>query len=183
MSAQHTPGPWEVDEMLTVNAPSTLMVAECSCAANRPGWAGTDYSTRQRQEANARLIAAAPDLLEALKLALPFMESEAVIQGYGYYRPKNPHDFHPDHESCTEQEIANHKAACDAFDAGNYRDDYGDGWVTPMMHVTKAPWGIGSYTETIPEIERRCEFARAAIAKATGAPQRLPADDTEGGEE
>lgn len=177
MSTKHTPGPWHVAYQdrngQSVVKGDHFEIATC--------WHHCVGSIEKEMHANARLIAAAPDLLEALKLALPFMESEAVIQGYGYYRPKNPHDFHPDHESCTEQEIANHKAACDAFDAGNYRDDYGDGWVTPMMHVTKAPWGIGSYTETIPEIERRCEFARAAIAKATGAPQRLPADDTGGG--
>lgn len=106
------------------------------------------------------------DLLAALKLALPFLEQEAVISGYGYYRPANPHDFHPDHESCTAEEIANHKAACEAYDAGNYRDDYGDGWIAPNVHVTKAPWGIGSYTDDIPELKAQAEFCRAAIAKA-----------------
>ena len=116
--------------------------------------------------ANARLIAAAPDLLAALKLALPFLEQEAVISGYGYYRPANPHDFHPDHECCTAEEIENHKAACEAYDAGNYRDDYGDGWIAPNVHVTKAPWGIGSYTDDIPELKAQAEFCRAAIAKA-----------------
>lgn len=65
--SRHTPGPWEVDEMLTINAPSTLMVAECSCAANRPLWGGTDYSTRAHQEANAQLMAASPEMLEALE--------------------------------------------------------------------------------------------------------------------
>lgn len=106
------------------------------------------------------------ELVEALKLALPFMENEAVISGYGFYRPSNPNDFHPDPESCTESEIENHKAACEAYDAGTHKDEHGDGWVTPTMHVTKAPWGIGSYTETIPELEQQCEFARAALAKA-----------------
>ncbi|MDD5326059.1 MAG: hypothetical protein PHR71_12270, partial [Polaromonas sp.] len=75
--------------------------------------------------------------------------------------------FHPDHEMCNEAEIANHKAACAAYDAGNYSDDYGDGWLSPNLHVTKAPWGIGTYNEPIPELEAQCEFARAAIAKAT----------------
>lgn len=108
------------------------------------------------------------ELLEALKRALPFMEAESVISGYGYFRPSNPNNFFPDPESCTEAEIANHKAACEAYDAGNYRDDYGDGWLTPTMHVTKAPWGIGSYNAPIPELEEQCERARAAIAKAQG---------------
>ena len=108
------------------------------------------------------------ELLEALKRALPFMEAESVINGYGYYRPTNPHDFHPDHDICTEDEIAHHKAACAAYDAGNYRDDYGDGWLSSNLHVTKAPWGIGSYNDPIPELVEQCELARSAIAKATG---------------
>jgi hypothetical protein len=109
------------------------------------------------------------ELLAALKQALPFMEAESVISGYGYFRPSNPNNFNPDPESCTEAEIANHKAACEAYDAGNYRDDYGDGWLTPTVHVTKAPWGIGSYNDPIPELEAQCERARAAIAKAEAA--------------
>ena len=39
--------------------------------------------------------------------------------GYGFYRPENPHDYFPDHESCRPEEIAAHKAACDAWDAKN----------------------------------------------------------------
>lgn len=35
---------------------------------------------------------------------------------YGFYRTENPHDFYPDHECCSEKEIANHKAACDWWD-------------------------------------------------------------------
>jgi hypothetical protein len=64
---------------------------------------------------------------------------------------------------CSEGEIANHKAACAAYDAGNYCDDYDDGWLSPNLHVTKAPWGIGSYSEPIPELEARCKHARAVL--------------------
>ncbi len=106
------------------------------------------------------------ELLEALERALPLMEAEAVINGYGYYRPANPNDFHPDHESCSEDEIAAHKAACEAYDAGTYNDNYGGGWAGPGLHILKAPWGIGSYTDTIPELEAQCQKARAAIASA-----------------
>jgi regulator of replication initiation timing len=105
-------------------------------------------------------------LRDALEQALPYMESESVINGYGYYRPGNPHNFHPDHEMCSESEIANHKAACTAYDAGNYCDDYDDGWLSPNLHVTKAPWGIGSYNEPIPELEAQCKQARAALKGA-----------------
>jgi len=105
-------------------------------------------------------------LLEALEKALPFMEAESVISGYGFYRPSNPNDFHPDHESCSEDEIAAHKAACESHDAGTYNDNYGGGLVGPGLHILNAPWGIGSYTDTIPELEAQCEKARAAIASA-----------------
>jgi hypothetical protein len=37
--------------------------------------------------------------------------------GYGYFQPKNLHDFWPDEEMCTPAEIAAHKEACDAWDA------------------------------------------------------------------
>jgi len=105
-------------------------------------------------------------MADGLEKALPFMEAESVISGYGFYRPSNPNDFHPDHESCSEDEIAAHKAACEAYDAGTYNDNYGGGWVGPGLHILKAPWGIGSYTDTIPELEAQCEKARAAIASA-----------------
>lgn len=37
-------------------------------------------------------------------------------QGYGFYRPENPHHFFPDVESCTPEEIAAHKVACAEWD-------------------------------------------------------------------
>jgi len=37
--------------------------------------------------------------------------------GYGFYQPPNPHDFYPDGESCTPEEIAAHREACEAWDA------------------------------------------------------------------
>jgi hypothetical protein len=66
--------------------------------------------------------------------------------GYGFARPENPHDFHPDSECCSPEEIAAHKAACDAYDAGKYEHDGWDGWNEDhTIHVLRAPWGIGSY--------------------------------------
>lgn len=37
--------------------------------------------------------------------------------GYGFARPKNPHDYSPDYECCEESEIAAWKAACAEWDA------------------------------------------------------------------
>jgi hypothetical protein len=104
--------------------------------------------------------------IEALELALPFMEEQATIQGYGFYRPANPHNFFPDPESCTEAEIENHRAACEAYDEGKFVPDTSGGWVSP--------WGIGSYTDTIPEIQAQCDKARAALAALRSMPQGEP---------
>ena len=86
--------------------------------------------------------------------------------GYGYYRPDNPHNFFPDPECCTEKEIANHSAACEAYDRGTYIPDHKDGWIMPELHVTKAPWGIGTYTDECKEITDAITELTAAIEAA-----------------
>ena len=67
MSAQHTPGPWAATEAsgLVVDAGGTP-VAVTSGLANGP--AAMEY------RANARLIAAAPDLLNSLREAMSAVE-------------------------------------------------------------------------------------------------------------
>ena len=46
-----------------------------------------------------------------------YIEEDGTEQmGYGFYRPKNPYDFFPDHECCTPSEIAAHKEACKIYD-------------------------------------------------------------------
>ena len=57
MSAQHTPGPWEATQVQTVIAGGDQLIADCAT--------GCRGLTCQERDANARLIAAAPDLLEA----------------------------------------------------------------------------------------------------------------------
>ena len=63
----HTPGPWHVcDADIAVNPfivvdDANMSVADCAC-----------FSTRR--EANARLIAAAPDLLEALRQVMGWID-------------------------------------------------------------------------------------------------------------
>jgi len=72
MSTQtkHTPGPWvinslyaKVSDVLTVHAPNTNNAQICSLAAMR------GHMDESEQTSNARLIAAAPSMLEALKQA------------------------------------------------------------------------------------------------------------------
>ena len=81
MSAAHTPGPWaEFEPTDTLHAVRSVLgkiVADV-------GYSGTI----EGDKANARLIAAAPDLLEALCIAKKFMEiasdwsvDEAEING------------------------------------------------------------------------------------------------------
>lgn len=69
-------GPWEVVsgvDVFSANG-SVINIAQCGKAEDGPYWSGSDYSTRAHQEGNARLISAAPDLYEALKQALIFIE-------------------------------------------------------------------------------------------------------------
>jgi len=63
--AQHTPGPWtfsvgEGGDNLSIRAGDTAVVAGCGCC-------GSPWTDHKRAGANARLIAAAPDMLAALK--------------------------------------------------------------------------------------------------------------------
>jgi hypothetical protein len=65
--SKHTPGPWVVDEANT-NLVARLVngVYEYVCEVE-PSSFSTRECSQDQEEADARLIAAAPDLLEALK--------------------------------------------------------------------------------------------------------------------
>lgn len=84
MSEKHTPGPWWLgtprkDGYISVSGNKHDDLA-------RVVWQMEDdrycRSNSPEQEANARLIAAAPDLLEALIEALPYVESCEYDNGY-----------------------------------------------------------------------------------------------------
>src|SRR5690349_20659367 len=65
-TAKHTPGPWAESDWMESFVSIThdgLVVAEVQPKL----WNGTPKISRAEVKANARLIAAAPDLLEALK--------------------------------------------------------------------------------------------------------------------
>ena len=64
--AKFTPGPWRVDELFCadIQAPDGLDVATC-CP-----WTLNRHTYGEEAEANANLIAAAPDMYEALEAAI-----------------------------------------------------------------------------------------------------------------
>ena len=84
--SNHTPGPWVVVGRLTKYVEARLVgrliqeVAACG-----PTMADEGYG--QQQEANARLIAAAPDLLEALQDVDALWMHHSVAHGDGKIGP------------------------------------------------------------------------------------------------
>lgn len=69
---QRTPGPWSVDSIDQVHAKDGTVVARCERKERH------EYMSCEVQRANARLIAAAPDLLEALKV----IAQECQMRGF-----------------------------------------------------------------------------------------------------
>lgn len=61
-SGSHTPGPWNWDDLTDVVTGPTRCIVATLAPYHRSG----DVESTDQQQANARLIAAAPDLLEAL---------------------------------------------------------------------------------------------------------------------
>ncbi|WCX74845.1 hypothetical protein KK211_17905 [Pseudomonas aeruginosa] len=71
--SKHTPGPWTVDFIDGVDG----VFAECDkriCQVDEVDIVGWNARFRDESEANAKLIAAAPDLLEALQQAVTSMQ-------------------------------------------------------------------------------------------------------------
>lgn len=66
MSQQHTPGPWRAVNGKVTNRTGSHFIADCGSLAAHP--APKDGAAEI--VANARLIAAAPELLEALRFVL-----------------------------------------------------------------------------------------------------------------
>lgn len=86
--------------------------------------------------------------------------------GYGFFRPDNPHDFTPDSDSTPEQ-LEAHRLACEAYDKGEYTDKHPSGWITPDIHITTAPWGMGSYVYDRPEFVTALEALEVIESELT----------------
>lgn len=69
----HTPGPWDVQDPLG-GGPNEWIFADGLYIAEVDG-------EREEADANARLIAAAPDLLAALKDAVEYLELQLECSG------------------------------------------------------------------------------------------------------
>ena len=68
MPNSFTPGPWFIeDNDRSISSNAVTGIALVNMANIRYGWDGPDFVTASHRAANARLIAAAPELLEALK--------------------------------------------------------------------------------------------------------------------
>ncbi len=114
------------------------------------------------------------DIRKSLREVADFLRERSEDVGYGYFRPEDPHDFTPDGECCTPEEIEAHHASCEAWLRGEYvsaalnksdvdaalaRGEMPAG--VPSMtlgpdgtpiHITHAPWGIGTYVVRDPEM-------------------------------
>jgi len=68
--SKHTPGPWKVDEEFYMYVmKDNLVVADCYCCGQN------GHLPEEEQKANAQLIAAAPELLGALKRVKRFIKN------------------------------------------------------------------------------------------------------------
>jgi hypothetical protein len=79
-AAQHTPGPWKAVRNASFWEVVTPLLGQTLDQANEysPSLAYVWGEGEEQAEANARLIAAAPDLLEALRTARDHIDMDAL---------------------------------------------------------------------------------------------------------
>jgi hypothetical protein len=75
--AEHTPGPWEVRDRWYISRPGKMALAEVKCG-------DVPFEATEIHEANARLIAAAPDLLAACKEFVRKCDSGEARSSHSY---------------------------------------------------------------------------------------------------
>ena len=69
---------------------------------------------------------------------------------YGFPHVSDPHDFHPDSELCSPEEMEAHRLACATYGKPAYKPNVGCATLTdpetgkPVGHVTRTSWGIGT---------------------------------------
>ena len=87
--AKHTPGPWKFEELTAQDGDGYILTEGDEVVIVHHGGAYSKGLQRDEVLANARLIAAAPDLLEALEDAREELEwYETELAGECYNNPK-----------------------------------------------------------------------------------------------
>ncbi len=80
-----------------------------------------------------------PDVdYDQLRAVADSIRARAEDSAYGAFHGGDPHDFHPDVEVCSAEEIEAHAAACLAWDSGVRADD------EPVCNA--GAFGVGVYT-------------------------------------
>ncbi len=101
MGAKHTPGPWTIDRTSERHGQRPYGI---SAGKRGPtpkkivNWGGMSAPASQESEANARLIASAPDLLEAAKsgfLAVVGLKMAMAVESNGWQWPDDAPDTVP----------------------------------------------------------------------------------------
>lgn len=107
----HTPGPWTVDESLCLGAINNGK--RHIAMANLYNSPDENFRVdREQQLANAQLIAAAPDLLAALKAILPMAENGAAKPGHeGFCGPEQSCDCECMYAAYDSERLYNARAA------------------------------------------------------------------------
>jgi hypothetical protein len=80
--SKHTPGPWTGYKCIEPSRAWTINASPKNVVCGISGGAMIDKSDEEL-EANARLIAAAPDLLDALRCCLAMIEGEGLDELHG----------------------------------------------------------------------------------------------------
>ena len=75
---------------------------------------------------------------------------------YGFFQGGDPRNFHPDAESCSEDELKHHREACRLWDEAEARGETPtpeacpSGWIQlpdgTTAHVLRSHYGIGTYS-------------------------------------
>jgi hypothetical protein len=86
MKTKHTPGPWKVSferidpdlSLVTNSVGNVIAIVNSETGPDIPPL----VSTKMPKDANARLIAAAPELLKVVKMAMRELEALKILIGY-----------------------------------------------------------------------------------------------------
>ena len=98
---------------------------------------------------------------------------------YGFPCVTDPNDFLPDYESCSPEEIATWKRACETFGQPEHEPNKGcfseysaDGKL--VQHVTRTSWGIGTNLIASCDGCREPDYDGLIVCHECGGPEFCP---------